>query len=55
MPNCIRKIKQFTCGLTHHRFKCGKMRCEYNEKTGKYKITEQCMRCGKEFSFTFPI
>lgn len=55
MHNCIRKIKQFICGLTHHRFKAGKTMCEYDEQTGKYKITEHCMRCGKEFSFTFLI
>lgn len=48
------KIKQFLCGLTHHRFQSGKSKCEYNKQTDEYTITDTCVRCGKQFSFTAP-
>lgn len=51
----MEKIKQFLCGLfTHHKFYDRDTKCEWNEETDEYTITETCARCGKVFSFTAP-
>jgi len=52
--NMTDKIKQFLCGLTHHKFKSVDTDCKYDGVTKTYTITETCYNCGKKFSFTAP-
>lgn len=48
------KLKQFLCGLAHHKFKDTDTKCQYDSEKDEYTITETCCRCGKKFSFSAP-
>ena len=49
-----KKVKQFLCGLTSHKFKSDDTDCKYDSVNKTYTITETCYKCGKKFSFTAP-
>lgn len=48
----MRKIRQFLCEITQHKFKSVDKHCYYNANDDTFTITETCCRCGKQFSFT---
>ena len=50
----MKKIKQFLCGLTNHKFKSNDTDCKYDDVNKTCTITETCCKCGKKFSFTAP-